>query len=156
MIIGVGNPDRGDDAAGRAVIARLRACLGDDFKADGIELIEHWGEATSLVETMAGSESVVIVDAAMSGAGPGTWQRFEAGQNALPSNLAEMSSHGFGVTQAIELARVLGSLPKRCRVYAIEGNSFEAGTPLSADVAKAAEAVAAEIIQAIACEPTHA
>ena len=39
-----------------------------------------------------------------------------------------------GVADAIELARALGELPVRCVVYAVEGQSFETGAPLSARV----------------------
>jgi hydrogenase maturation protease len=144
LIIGVGNADRGDDGAGLATAARLRERLQD---GDGIRVIEHGGEATGLVDAMTGWDEVLIVDAASSGAEPGSYHVFEAGQNALPSNLADMSSHGFGVPQAIELARALGSLPARCRVYAIEGSVFDTGAPLSDDVRDAIEAVIKDIQQ---------
>lgn len=160
LIIGVGNPDRGDDDAGRAVVASLRQRLGNRAGALSIALIEHWGEATSLVDAMQGFGRIVIVDAATSGAEPGSYRRFEAGDAALPSDLTEMSSHGFGVPQAIELARSLGTLPNHCRVYAIEAETFEAGMALSPGVATAVNAVTddilADIISTPAREPSHA
>lgn len=160
LIIGVGNPDRGDDGAGHAVIAALRKRLDDRADADGIALIEHWGEATALVVTMDGAASVVIADAAMSGAEPGSYHCFEAADSALPSELTNMSSHGFGVAQAIELARALGTLPNHCRVYAIEAETFEAGGALSPGVAKAAKAVTddimSDLVPAAIREPSHA
>ena len=44
VVLGIGNPDRGDDAAGRIVAQRLRGLLPVD-----IEIIEHDGEGTSLL-----------------------------------------------------------------------------------------------------------
>jgi hydrogenase maturation protease len=154
LIIGVGNPDRGDDGAGRAVIAALRARIGAHTRADHLALIEHSGESTSLIETMHVFSTIVIIDAADFGAEPGSYRRFEVGEAALPGELKEISSHGFGIHQAIELARALGTLPKRCSVYAIQAASFEAGAPLSPTVAAATDIVATEIFTDMIAERT--
>jgi hydrogenase maturation protease len=125
-VIGIGNPDRGDDAAGR-LVAR---------------------EATGLLERLEGTEVAVIVDAAVSGAPPGTIRRFDAHAAPLPQTVSDLSTHGFGVAGAVELARALGSLPGRCVVYAIEGRTFERGATPSPEVGAAVREVAA----LIACE----
>ena len=151
LIIGVGNADRGDDGAGLAVASRLHKRLDHEHC---IRVIEHWGEATGLVEAMDGWDQVLIIDASMSGATSSGYRIFEAGETALPSDLAEMSSHGFGVPQAIELARALGTLPAQCRVYAIEGEAFETGAPLSDAVVAAIESVVDEIMRSL--EAVHA
>ncbi|MGI9417654.1 MAG: hydrogenase maturation protease [Geminicoccaceae bacterium] len=151
LIIGVGNADRGDDGAGLAVASRLHERLDHEC---GIHVIEHWGEATGLVEAMEGWDQVLIIDASESGASPGSYRIFEAGETALPSDLSETSSHGFGVLQAIELARTLGMLPAQCRVYAIEGEAFETGAPLSDAVGGAVETVVDEIMRSL--EAVHA
>ncbi len=149
LIIGVGNPDRGDDGVGPIVARQLDNFLHSYIGAKEIDVIESWGEATSLVSTMDGWRTVVFVDAALSEAEPGTYRRIDAAEGQMPTDLAEVSSHGFGLAQAIELARALGALPDRCVVYAIEGKSFEAGDDLSPEVADAAKAVVADIIQTI-------
>ncbi|MGI9509105.1 MAG: hydrogenase maturation protease [Geminicoccaceae bacterium] len=151
LIIGVGNADRGDDGAGLAAAQLLQKRLKD---RDQVRVIEHWGEATGLVDAMTGRDKVAIIDAASFGAVPGSYRVFEAGKNALPSDLADMSSHGFGVPQAIELARALGTLPTHCRVYAIEGAAFDAGAPLSEAVRRAVEAVVDEVMASL--EAAHA
>lgn len=151
LIIGVGNPDCGDDGAGLVAAAILRRRLKD--RGD-VEVIEHLGESTSLVDAMTGWDEVCIIDAARSGAEPGSYRVFEAGKDALPSDLADVSSHGFGVPQAIELARAIGTLPVRCRVYAIEGAMFDFGAPLSNAVQEAAETVSRYITQSL--EAVHA
>jgi hydrogenase maturation protease len=146
LIIGVGNADRGDDGAGLAVVKLLQERL--DHR-DEIRVIQHWGESTGLVDAMTGWDEVLIIDAASSGSAPGSYRTFDVGEAGLPSDLAALSSHGFGIPQAIELARALDTLPKRCRIYAIEGATFEAGAPLSDVMHLAIEAVTQEILTSL-------
>ena len=62
-----------------------------------------------------------------------------------PPRQLRSSTHAFGVADAIELARALGSLPARLRVCAIEGADFSLGVPMTAAVEAAVEALAAEL-----------
>jgi len=140
IVLGIGNPDRGDGAAGRAVVRLLqgRTC-------DGVELLEQDGEVTALLACLEGSSTAFLVDACRSGAAAGTVQRFDVGKAPLPRVGFGLSSHGLGLAEALELARVLGRLPPNCIVYAIEGSAFEPGEPLSPCVAAAVAAVAARL-----------
>ena len=79
VVLGIGNPDRGDDAAGRIVAQRLRGLLPVD-----IEIIEHDGEGTSLLGQLDGAATAFLVDASASGASPGTIRRFDVGAAPLP------------------------------------------------------------------------
>ena len=88
---------------------------------------------------------IVVVDAARSGAAPGTVRRFDARSQPLPVRSLRSSTHAFGVADAIELARSLGRLPERVEVYAIEGASFVAGDSLSPSVERAVAALADEL-----------
>ncbi len=146
LIIGVGNTDRGDDGAGLAVAARLKARVSKD-----VRVMECGGEAAALVGLLGEVDDAILIDAAISGAAPGTVGRYEAHARALPAGRFGLSSHGFGLAEAIELARALGQLPRRCVVYAIEGRSFAAGEALSQAVEGAVERVAAHIMDEI-CE----
>jgi hydrogenase maturation protease len=67
-----------------------------------------------------------------------------------------MSSHGFGVAVAIELARALGTLPPHCILYAIEAVDFTSGAALSPAVASAAHDVAERIRAERATPPPRA
>jgi hydrogenase maturation protease len=144
LIVGIGNPDRGDDAVGHEAIRIL-----EGRTPEGIVLVRQAGEATALVDCLRGEDTVYLIDAAASGSAPGTVCRFDAGARPLPAGLTETSSHGFGLAQAIELARTLGTLPRHCIVYAIEGAQFAAGAPLTPPVARAAEVVAERILSEI-------
>jgi hydrogenase maturation protease len=144
LIIGIGNPNRGDDAAGRAAVARLKACVAKDLR-----VIECDGEATALLALFSEADDVILIDAAMSGAVPGTVGRFDAHEAPLPAARFGMSTHSLGLGEAIEFARALGQLPRRCVVYAIEGRSFALGDRLSAQVETAVEDVVARILDAL-------
>jgi hydrogenase maturation protease len=139
IVIGVGNAWRGDDGAGLAVARRLRA-----LSPDGVEVREVEGDAIALVEAWAGADRVVV-DAAASGAPPGTVRRFDARSGPLPARHLRSSTHAFGVPDAVELARALGRLPGRLDVYAIEGASFTAGDRLSPAVERAVDELAATL-----------
>ena len=132
----IGNPQRGDDGAGRAVAQALRASL------DGVDIIEEEGEATSVLARLEGADAAFIVDACVSGAAPGEIRRFDVSAGPLPLTAFGASTHGFGLSEALELARALGALPPGCVVYAIEGENFTFGAALSPNVAAAVEIVA--------------
>lgn len=133
-VIGIGNPDRGDDGAGRAVARWLRGRL-----QDGVEILEENGEVTALLAAFEGAAAVFLVDACVSASQPGRVRRYDVAAAPLPQEAFALSSHGLGLAEAVELARALGRLPPRCVVYAIEGACFEAGQPLSPAVAAAVD-----------------
>jgi len=156
IVLGIGNPDRGDDAAGRAVAQRLRGTL-----PGGVALAEADGEATDLLARLEGPDVAYLVDACVSGAPAGTVRRFDVAQGPLPEGAFGLSTHGLGLGQAVGLARALGRLPQRCVVYAIEGASFEAGAPMSPAVAQAVGEVAGRLLAELSSlyaieEITHA
>lgn len=132
MVIGIGNPDRGDDAAGQAVAAWL-----DGKLPPSVEIARRDGEATSLLADLEGAATAYLVDVSRSGARIGTIRRFDVSVGPLPQDAFNVSTHALGLAEAIELARALGQLPGQCIVYAIEGRSFEMGEPLSPAVAAA-------------------
>lgn len=133
IVIGIGNAFRGDDAAGLAV---ARA-LGDDPR-----VIVHEGEPIDLLDRWEGAGEVVVVDAARSGAPPGTVHRLEA--LAAPF-AAGGSTHAFGLGETLALARALGRAPAQVTVIGIEGERFGAGDQLSPAVTTAVTEVAAEL-----------
>ncbi len=134
-VIGIGNPDRGDDGVGRAVAERLRE-LGP-----GVDVVEQGGEATALLAAMEGAARVFFIDACVSGVAAGTIRRFDLAKAPLPPLRPGVSSHGFGLAEALQLAAALGQMPSQCVVYAIEGAEFAHGAPLSPPVRAAVEDV---------------
>jgi len=126
LVIGIGNEYRSDDAAGLVVARRLR-----QLSLGNITVIEASGEGTGLMESWEGADTVIIVDAASSGAKPGTIHRIDARAQRIPTGLLRYSTHAFSVGEAVELARAMNRLPPRMVVYGIEGERFDEGTVLS-------------------------
>ncbi len=145
-VIGIGNPDRGDDGAGRAAARRLRELAPD------AEVLERNGEATALLAAMEGAARIFFIDACVSGAAAGTIRRFDLAEAPLPPLRPGVSSHGFGLAEALQLAAALGQMPARCVVYAIEGAQFEHGAPLSAPVMAAVEEAARRLCTELSAE----
>lgn len=141
IVIGIGNSDRGDDGVGHAVARALLARC-----PRGTLVMTHSGEATSLLAAMDGAARVLIVDACQSGVPAGTLHRLDVTKEPLSAGRFGFSSHGFGLAEAIELARALGQLPQQCLVYAIEGAVFDVGTGLSPAVANVIDDVVIRLV----------
>ncbi len=148
VVIGIGNPARGDDAAGREVARRLWALARDDF-----EILESDGEATDLLALMEGAEAAILVDACVSGAAPGTIRRFDAADGPLPAARYGLSTHGLGLADAIEFGRALGRLPPVCIVYAIEGTIFETGAAMSVALTAAIDELVPTLLKELEAVP---
>jgi hydrogenase maturation protease len=132
-IIGIGNADCGDDAVGPAAVALLLQA-----PPDGVVLHTARADMLALIDTWQADDRVFLVDAVAATGSPGRVVRIDASCDAVPAGLGSfVSSHGFSVAGAIELARVLGRLPARLMVYGIEGAGFDPGAPLSPAVAAA-------------------
>lgn len=142
VVVGVGNAYRGDDGAGLAVAGRLRGLL-----PEGVEVTECEQEPSRLIDAWREAGAAVVVDAVASGAEPGTLHRFDASAEALPTAVFHASTHAFGVGEAIELSRALGTLPARVLVYGIEGAEFEAGEGLTPPVQAAVERTADTVLE---------
>ena len=95
----------------------------------------------------AGHDDVALVDAASSGAPPGTLHELRAGDGALPAGALRSSTHAFGVADAVKLAAAIGRLPARLEIYAIEGEDFSLGAPLSPAVARTVDALATRLLR---------
>ncbi len=144
LVIGLGNPDCGDDGIG-PLVARAIA-----ERETGVRVIERRGDALALMEDWRGAQSVVLVDAAAAVSEPGRIHRIDLAREELRRDLSLSSTHAFGMAEAIALARALGRLPPQLIVYAVEGENFAPGDPMSCAVADAAEDVTARILSELA------
>jgi hydrogenase maturation protease len=136
LVIGIGNPDCGDDQAGLIVVRKLKAQALCHTR-----VIEKTGDCLSLLEIWKDAESVILVDAAQPGAEPATLYRLEGSAQPLPVSFLRHSTHGFGVAEAVALARSLNQLPHRIVIFGIEGKNFAVGAGLSPEVEAALDAV---------------
>lgn len=137
LILGLGNFDRSDDAAGLLVARRLREL--------GVPAREDPGEPLALLEAWSGEPEVIVVDAVVSGRPVGTIGIWNARTTPMPAGVVRGSTHGLGLAEAIELGRALGRLPHRMTVYGIEGACFDFGARASPAVVASVEQVAQHI-----------
>jgi hydrogenase maturation protease len=135
VVIGVGNPTRGDDAAGIEVAKRVRSTTAYQQSTGSYQMIDLWD----------GADEVIVVDAARSGAPPGTIHRIDPTSQSLPEGMLATSTHSVGVASTIEMARALGRLPDRVTVYGIEVSDLNRGVGLSPPVETAVDLVVEEI-----------
>jgi hydrogenase maturation protease len=138
LIIGCGNTNRGDDAAGLLVVRHLRSAGADalEFEGDGLALVALWTPESD----------VILIDAMRSGRSVGDIAEWDAHAGPPPPETVPFSTHSFGVGQGIELARVIGRLPRTLRVFGIEGERFDIGAKPSEEVIAAAMEVARRIL----------
>ncbi len=133
-LIGIGNPDRGDDAAGWMVAGAVSSWEVERRAAGSFDLVDLWDE----------SDDVVIVDAMRSGAAAGEVVRFDAKTHPLPLG-AFRSTHAFGPAAASGLARTLDRRPRALMVYGIEVGHTAHGEDMSPEVSAAVRTVVEEL-----------
>jgi hydrogenase maturation protease len=143
VIAGLGNPYRGDDSVGWLVIDAL------DMKLPpSIQRVKLRGNITDLLDIFESFPSVYVVDACegSSALSDSPWERIDLHAQTIEERNPQTSTHGFGLCQAVSLARNLGTLPPRLILYAIEGRQYALGDAMSPSAAKAFGDVVAAIL----------
>ena len=138
-IVGLGG-QCGDDYAGWRVIERLRELLG---QRRDVQLLVAATPA-DLLHISKDCTRLIIIDACTGLGAPGhalcrCWPAAEIGQTRCGVG------HNVSLSQALEIAAILGQLPAGCEVWCVEGRQFALAEPLSAEVAAACERVAGQI-----------
>ena len=148
LVIGVGNPDRGDDAVGLLAARCIReSCFP-------LTVIEAGGDGASLIDYWKHQGTVIVIDAVHGGGEPGHIVRLDARSAPIPVELFRCSTHAFGLAQGIELARALNQIPRRLTVYGIVGKHFDVGATVAPEVEAAAQRVIDLILEELREYPT--
>jgi len=128
LIIGIGNPSRGDDALGPLAIERLQ-----DLNLADVELLGDFQLQVEFVLDLAGRDAVIFIDASVDPA--------LAGFSFLPVRAqrdTSYSSHALSPEALLAAyAHHHGRPPPPCHVLAIRGHAFGLGEGLSAAAAAA-------------------
>ena len=144
IVVGLGNPDRGDDGVGPLVVGKLAGRLPTDVAvaapgADVLTLMMEWADF----------DAVICVDAAAPLTTPGRIHCFDPASTELLQYTRAASSHALGLAEAIGLSRVLSKAPRDIIIFAVEGASFAAGAPMSSEVTAAAAEVAGRVVAVV-------
>jgi hydrogenase maturation protease len=146
-IVGIGQEWAGDDGVGIAVIAWLRRARAP------VDLVET-AEPTQLINLVIdGADPVVLVDAIIDDGTAGRVMLLDA-HRAGRYTTRLLSTHGIGVMEAIELARIVhpDRLAKRICIVGITVQSTgRAGRGLSAAVENAVPRAAAHALKFANC-----
>jgi hydrogenase maturation protease len=143
LVFGLGNPFRGDDAAGLLVCRALR-----ERKPSGAR-IEEADSPHLLLDLPADFHAWILVDAVAPRGETGRIHRFDAGGERTPASSFRASTHALDFSGFLSMARELKMLPERVVVYGIEGRRFEPGALVSEEVEAAVEDAAARIVEEI-------
>lgn len=127
LVLAVGNPSRGDDALGPALLDALRAAGVD--RGGEVELMVDFQLQIEHALDLQGRRAVLFVDAARPGTvgGAGVALAPLAAAAALPA-----LSHALAPSAVLRVAVQLGAVPPPAWQLAIEGDRFELGEGLGA------------------------
>jgi len=104
LVLGLGNPLRGDDGVGCRVVEELtRREL-----PPGVQVLDGGAAGLGLLDLMEGWERVVVVDAADVGREAGEFVRFTPADFRLLSAPDRFSLHHAGLSEVLALADALG------------------------------------------------
>lgn len=145
LVIGVGNPDRGDDGIGPWVAKRIAQAGRHGATAETLQRTD----GTALLSAWQGAERVFIVDAVAAPLPMGTIVRLTASQLLRRGGHRDLSTHGIGIEEAVRIGAVLGLLPAHLTMYGIVGSCFAPGSAITAEVEAAGRRVIARIRRSI-------
>ncbi len=148
LVIGYGNPGRGDDGAGPELVARLEALRDAGELPDVFDTAVDYQLQIELASDMHDRRLVIFVDAAAN-------QQAAVETRPLRANRdRSYSSHELSPEALLDVQRrAFGSSPSRCELIAISGSRFDLGATLSEATRRGIDlalASAAEQIRAIA------
>jgi hydrogenase maturation protease len=128
-IVGVGSP-HGDDQIGWRVIERLQRKPLPGILAAAVS------EAVRVLDHLEGCTTLVLVDACRSGARAGTIHRLVWPDPRLQGQ-DNVSTHGYGVMQALELGAAVDRLPLHVVLIGVEAQACSATDQMSLPVQRA-------------------
>ncbi len=142
VVIGLGNPMRGDDGVGIRVIEALAGLA----LPDGVEVVDGGTQGLGIVSLMEGRQRVIVVDAADVGRAPGEFLRFTPAEANLLGDDQHLSVHGAGLRDALLLAQVLQVLPDEVVILGVQPANLDWDDDLSPEVEAAIPQIVACIL----------
>lgn len=142
LILGLGNPMRGDDGFGLRVLEELEKLA---FPS-GTQLLDAGTAGLEIVLELMDRESVLVVDTAQFGGRPGEVRRFDLRRCELP-RVEWRAGHAHGLAAAVELSKALGVCPCYVDLYAVEPSDTSELNRLSSDVERAIPIVVSRVLE---------
>lgn len=152
LVVGLGNPLRGDDGIGPHAIQMLLA----QALPEGVEVVEGGTQGLGLVSLMEGWRRVILVDAANVGQSPGGFVRFTPQEARLMGSDQPISVHNAGLREALLLAETLELLPDEIVIYGMQPANLDWDDGLSPQVEAAMPRLVRAILDELGTETTGA
>ena len=153
VVIGCGNLNRSDDAAGVRVIQQLRLDFGDALPPS-VTLFDAGTGGMEVMFKARGARGLIVVDACRSGSEAGAVFCLP-GSEIDTAHTPAYSLHDFRWDHAVHAGRRIfaASFPDDLTVYLIEAGSLQLGTELTAPVSRAVGKVCEHIARRIRSWP---
>ncbi len=127
LIFGWGNPSRGDDALGPALIDRIEAKLPGHAEWGEVALLTDFQLQPEHALDLEGRDRVLFVDASVSCVPPYVFDRLQ------PAREFGYTTHAMKPEALLAVFRqVTGKAPPPAWLLTVRGLSFELGEPISA------------------------
>jgi hydrogenase maturation protease len=143
LILGLGNPLRGDDGVGCRLIEEL---AGRELPP-GVQVLDGGAAGLELLDLMEGWEGVIIVDAAEMGCRPGEFLRFTPAGVRLASIADYFSLHHAGLDEVLALANALSRTLPEIVIFGVQPTEVGWGAGLSPAVEAALPALADAVLE---------
>ena len=150
LIVGCGNLLRGDDGVGPVLIRQLWEHFGATMPPD-VDLVDGGTAGMDIAFKMRGVEHVMLIDAATTGAEPGTVFEVPGDQLEDLPPLEGLHTHLFRWDHALAFARWLlkDEYPESVTVWLIEAAETTLGAPLSEPATRGLETVKARVLEQV-------
>jgi hydrogenase maturation protease len=142
LVLALGNPQRGDDGVGAAVLARLAALP----LPRNVTLVDGGTPGLETALALQNYHRAIIIDAADMGLEAGGWRRFVPDAVSLKTADIRGTLHSAGLAEALALGAVLGILPFEIIIYGIQPAVIGWTPGLSAEVEAIVPVIAAAIL----------
>lgn len=145
LILGFGNPLKGDDGIG---IQAVKMLSERDLPPD-TKVMEVRAPGWDLATWFEGCSFLIMIDAVRMGKPPGTWQRLDLEDIKLIPPKGYLSLHEASIREGLLLTQSLNILPEKILFYGLEPGSLSAGQTLSPVVQAALPDLIEEILREI-------
>ncbi len=143
-VIGMGNPDMGDDGVGVRVAELVREEARRGAWRRAPQVVSAGADAVLAGACIAEDTDVLLVDAVHMRAEAGEWRLFSAREAHLLREPAAGSTHVMPLSTVIEMAQALG-YADRLRILGVQVGDVRPGRFLSPRVARCVPAILTRI-----------
>jgi len=144
LVLGWGNPSRGDDALGPELVRRLEALALERSEWRDYEFLTDFQLNPEHAMDLAQRDLVLFADASVEAQAPFSFSRLQPVQDR------SFTSHALSPSAVLAVYhQVYGSEPPDAYLLAIRGETFELGEPMSAAARRHLEAALAHAIEVL-------